>query len=182
MKTFTMLTIAGTLVCAAPALADSSAPASTTSTPSPQQLCRSERTATGASTFAQTYGTNANRSNAFGKCVSKRAKQTSADAAAAKTSASAACKAEQGADAAAFTKKYGSGKKGANAFGKCVSGQAKAATAAAVKADTTANVSAAKTCKAQSKADAAAFKAKWGAGKNAFGKCVSSTAKAAAKS
>jgi hypothetical protein len=181
MKTFTMLTIAGTLACAAPALADSPL-STTTTTPSAAQLCHSEKAQMGAATFAQTYGTNANRANAFGKCVSKRAQQSADAATAAKTSASAACKAEQTADPAAFAKKYGTGKKGANAFGKCVSGQAKTRKAAAVKADTDANVNAAKTCKAARKADPAAFTAKWGKARNAFGKCVSSTAKAAAQS
>ena len=68
-----------------------------------------------------------------------------------------------------------------NAYGKCVSQTAKAAAAAKVADETKADVSAAKTCKAERAQDAAAFKAKYGTNKNksnAFGKCVSKTAKA----
>ena len=54
---------------AAPALAG------TSSTPnSPAQQCRAERTAMGEANFKATHGTNANKSNAFGKCVSKHAR------------------------------------------------------------------------------------------------------------
>jgi hypothetical protein len=181
MKTFTMLTIAGTLACAAPALADDTTPTTpvpSTSTPTAQEQCRTERTAMTAKVFADTYGTNANKSNAFGKCVSKRAAKTEAAASTAKTNAAKECKAEETADAAAFTKKYGTGKKGANAYGKCVSGKAKAKTTEAVKTEVKTDVNAAKSCKADRKADATAFAAKWGKARNAFGKCVSATAKA----
>jgi hypothetical protein len=36
--------------------------------------CKAERTSLGAEEFAKKYGTNANKRNAFGKCVSKHAK------------------------------------------------------------------------------------------------------------
>jgi len=36
--------------------------------------CKAERTSLGATAFATKYGTNANKKNAFGKCVSKLAK------------------------------------------------------------------------------------------------------------
>jgi len=97
-----------------------------------------------------------------------------------KQNASQECKAEQSADPAAFKAKYGTGKKGANAHGKCVSQKAKAKTAAAVRHEVKADVSAAKSCKAERKADPAAFAAKYGTNKNkrnAFGKCVSKQAK-----
>ena len=176
MKTFTKLSLIGavSLAAAAPAVAADG------TTPSASTLCKQELTAMGEATFKQTYGTNANRSNAFGKCVSKRQAKTAEAEKTAKTSANAQCKTEQAADEAAFTKKYGTGKKGANAFGKCVSAKAKTAEATEVKAQTKDNVNAAKTCKAAKKADAAAFAAKWGTKANAFGKCVSSTAKASA--
>jgi hypothetical protein len=182
MRTFTMLTVAGTLACAAPAIADdttSTTPAPSTTTPTAQEQCRTERTAMTAKVFGDTYGTNAGKSNAFGKCVSKRAAKTETAAAAAKTNAAKECKAEETADTAAFTAKYGTGKKGANAYGKCVSGKAKAKTAATVKTEVKADVNAAKSCKAARKADAAAFATKWGKARNAFGKCVAATAKAA---
>ncbi len=89
--------------------------------------------------------------------------------------------AEETADPAAFTLKYGTGKHGANAHGKCVSQKAKSKTAKAVDDEVKADVNAAKACKTERKADPAAFRAKYGTSKNkrnAFGKCVSKQAKA----
>ena len=37
--------------------------------------CKAERQSMGAEAFANEYGTNANKRNAFGKCVSQKAKQ-----------------------------------------------------------------------------------------------------------
>jgi hypothetical protein len=160
--------IAAAAFCA-PAIALAADPA----TPSAESACRAERTAMGDATFKATYGTNKNKSNAFGKCVSKRA----AGVKAAADSAAKACKAEQAADPAAFAQKYGTKKNKKNAYGKCVSAKAKAQ----VDAKTAATVAAAKACKTERTADAAAFKAKYGTNKNksnAFGKCVSAKAKA----
>jgi hypothetical protein len=42
---------------------------------SPAKRCKAERAAMGAQEFAQKYGTNANKRNAFGKCVSGKAKE-----------------------------------------------------------------------------------------------------------
>ena len=140
--------------------------------PSAQQQCATERTAMGADAFKALYGTNAGKSNAFGKCVSKRASAN----AKAQSNAAAQCRAERAADADAFKTKYGTGKNGTNAFGKCVSGKAKSAEAAEVKATN----NAAKACWSERQADAAAFKAKYGTGaskSNAFGKCVSGKVK-----
>ena len=181
MKKIAILTAAGVLGFAAPAFADDDSTA--TSTPSAQEQCRTERTQMGKELFAQTYGTNKNRANAFGKCVSKRSAKTEKAEKSARTGANAACRAERDADPAAFTKKYGTGKKGANAFGKCVSGKAKAMKAAEVDAQVDDDVSAAKSCRAERTADPAGFRAKYGTNKNranAFGKCVSAKAKAAA--
>ena len=142
-------------------------------TPNPSQVCKNLRTQMGAATFKATYGTNHNKRNAFGKCVSAQSKLVSNQTKAAKNT----CKAEQAADAAAFAQKYGTNKNKKNAYGKCVSSQA----SAGVKENVTAIVNAAKQCKAERKADPAAFKAKYGTNKNkrnAFGKCVSATAKA----
>jgi hypothetical protein len=147
------------------ALADSGSP-------SAQQQCATERTAMGADAFKALYGTNGNKSNAFGKCVSKRASANEKS----QSNAAAQCRAERSADPDAFKTKYGTGKNGANAFGKCVSGKAKAAETAEVKATD----NAAKACWSERQADAAAFKAKYGTGpnkSNAFGKCVSGKVK-----
>lgn len=180
MKTITILSITGVLSLVAPAFADDT---STTSSivASAQQQCRSERAQMGRVIFGQTYGTNANRANAFGKCVSKRAHATVADQEEAKSNAAIDCKAERNADPAAFKTKYGTGNHGANAFGKCVSQKARAKSAAAAQANVEANVQAAKTCKTERAADPAAFRAKYGTnanGRNAFGKCVSQKAHA----
>jgi hypothetical protein len=171
----TILTLAGTLALAVPAVADTATDPATT-VPSAQKQCRTERTEMGRDAFAQLYGTNKNRRNAFGKCVSKRAKATDKAEAGAKLNAAQACKAEKAADPAAFTAKYGTGKKGANAYGKCVSQQARAKTADTVAAQVEADVKAAKACKAERKADRKAFADKYGKNhgkRNAFGKCVS---------
>ena len=135
------------------------------------------------------YGTNANGKNAFGKCVSKRAKAEERQNAAAGVNGAKQCKAERTAlGEAAFAAKYGTGKKGKNAYGKCVSQKAKAKKDAADAADAKAiavRKSAAKSCAAERKAGPDAFKAKYGTNankSNAFGKCVSAGARQNAKS
>jgi len=89
--------------------------------------CRDERTADPAA-FKETYGTNHNKSNAFGKCVSQKAKakekkQDEADAKAAEDQKNAAkqCAEERSADKQAFQDTYGTNHNKHNAFGKCVS-------------------------------------------------------------
>jgi len=92
--------------------------------------CKAERTADPA-TFATTYGTGPNGRNAFGKCVSKKAKakehaadvQDAEDAAEFKNAAKE-CDSERTADATAFAEKYGTNENNRNAFGKCVSSKA----------------------------------------------------------
>src|SRR5678815_3558190 len=69
--------------------------------------CTTERTGMGAPAFKLLYGTNANRSNAFGKCVSKLATQNAKN----RANAAASCRTERTADPAAFATKYGTGKK-----------------------------------------------------------------------
>jgi hypothetical protein len=152
-----------------------SALAGTTPTPADQaaaaKQCSTERSADPAA-FKLLYGTNANKSNAFGKCVSKLAQQNANN----QTNAAAQCRTERTADPAAFAAKYGTGKKHANAFGNCVSGKAKAAAAQQVQA----TENAMKACWNERKADPAAFKAKYGTNatkSNAFGKCVSGKVK-----
>jgi hypothetical protein len=89
--------------------------------------CRDERDADAAA-FKETYGTNHNKSNAFGKCVSQKAKakekkQDQADAkeAEAQTNAAKTCDAERSADRQAFEETWGTNHNKKNAFGKCVS-------------------------------------------------------------
>jgi hypothetical protein len=102
------------------------------------QACRDERGTTDETraAFEQKYGTNKNGRNAFGKCVSAKPHELEAaadaqdhQAAKARKSAAKTCAEERGDSAetrAAFAQKYGSGKHGKNAFGKCVSQLAKA--------------------------------------------------------
>ena len=101
--------------------------------------CREERGDTDASraAFRAKYGTNANGKNAFGKCVSqkakaKRAEQDVEDAKAAeeRTNAAEECDAERGETQEtrkAFEEKYGTNGNKKNAFGKCVSEKAREA-------------------------------------------------------
>lgn len=91
--------------------------------------CRAERD-TDPAAFANKYGTNKNKNNAFGKCVSATAKasadQAIADHDQATIAAAKTCKAERAADPTAFANKYGTNRNKRNAFGKCVSQHARA--------------------------------------------------------
>jgi hypothetical protein len=164
------------LLATTPALA-----AGSTAKSNAQKQCREERTAMGAQTFRDTYGTNKNKKNAFGKCVSHRTQQNKATEKTAKSNAAKDCKAERKADPAAFQQKYGTGKNKKNAFGKCVSQKAHQKTKQAEQNQVQAEENAAKQCKDERQADPAAFQQKYGTNKNksnAFGKCVSQKAKA----
>ena len=93
--------------------------------------CRAERDAD-REAFEEEHGTNANNRNAFGKCVSQRAKakraeQDAEDAEEVQEIESAAqvCKAERAADRQAFEEQYGTNANKRNAFGKCVSQKAR---------------------------------------------------------
>ena len=137
------------------------------------KFCKALRADMGVTTFKQTFGTNKKKSNAYGKCVSKHARTVDE----VHSDAVKQCKAEREADPAAFATKYGSNKNGKNALGKCVSQTQRELTATV--ADEIEN--AAKQCKAERKADPAAFATKYGTNenkRNAFGKCVSKTVKA----
>jgi hypothetical protein len=143
--------------------------------------CQALKTSLGEATFKATYGTNADKSNAMGKCVSKWTQAEHQN----RHAAASACKAEQ-ADAGfaaahggkSFAQFYGSGKNGANAMAKCVAAKRAAESAA----DKQAVVNAARSCKAERKTmGTAAFAAKYGTNadkSNAFGKCVSKLAAA----
>jgi hypothetical protein len=89
--------------------------------------CRDERSADPAA-FKEKYGTNGNKSNAFGKCVSQTAKakrqeqdQEDAQEAEDQTNAAQECATERSADRQAFEEQYGTNHNKKNAFGKCVS-------------------------------------------------------------
>jgi hypothetical protein len=92
--------------------------------------CKAERTADAAA-FAEKYGANGNKRNAFGKCVSQKAKakehaadEEDAEDAADFKNAAKECDSERTADATAFAEKYGTNENNRNAFGKCVSAKA----------------------------------------------------------
>jgi len=174
MKYLCMTTLALALALPAAALA-----AGTPNTSSlANSSCKTQQTAMGATVFKAAYGTNASRSNAFGKCVAK----AEATANAAVQNAAKSCKAQQAdpnfANATnnpnhlTFDAFYGAHGKGssadANALGKCVSALTQQSTNAQTKAD----VTAAKTCKAELAASKANFATAYGAGRNAFGVCV----------
>jgi hypothetical protein len=134
------------------------------------QFCKAFKAAADSSNFATMFGT---KKNAYGKCVSTTAKQhANKDAKqeeAAKSNAAQECKAELG----------DSKKGGKNAFGKCVSAKAKANKEQADEAEAAKGkdrINAARSCKQAKKADADAFAEEFGTKKNAFGKCVSTTA------
>jgi hypothetical protein len=95
--------------------------------------CREERGDTDESreAFRARYGTNANGRNAFGKCVSQKAKaqraeqdEEDAEEAEERKNAAQECDAERGdtpESRKAFEDTYGSNRNKRNAFGKCVS-------------------------------------------------------------
>jgi len=160
-----------TAALALPALAVAATPGPANQAAAAKQ-CAAERMAMKAPAFKLLYGTNANRSNAFGKCVAKLAQQNAKN----QSNAASQCRSERTADAAAFATKYGTGKKHANPFGNCVSQAAKAK----AKDQQQATTNAAKACWSERQPDPAAFKAKYGTNankSNAFGKCVSAKVK-----
>jgi hypothetical protein len=79
---------------------------SASSTCATQQSDPSFATSHGGQLFAQYYGSNADQSNAFGKCVSSTAKTASTTHTQAIVRAARTCKAERKSDPAAFKSKY----------------------------------------------------------------------------
>jgi hypothetical protein len=90
------------------------------------QECRAERQAD-ADAFRDKYGTNHNKRNAFGRCVSQKVHEEMAEEAQEAKNAAQECRAEREADPAAFADKYGTNPNKRNAFGKCVSSKAQEA-------------------------------------------------------
>jgi hypothetical protein len=146
---------------------------------SPAKACKAELATLGAVNFKSLYAPGSSASNAMGKCVSKHARTAAAN----RTNAAKACKAEQAMpeadfraahDGKSFAEFYGRNDSDRNAYGKCVSAKANKATAT----QEAATMKAAKACKAERTADRAAFTAKYGGkASSAFGKCVSSRSK-----
>jgi hypothetical protein len=100
---------------------------------SAESQCRAELQSLGRSAFEQKYGTNHNKRNAFGMCVSQKAHAAKAKLdrrdrqwIEARRSAAKACAAERAPNRAAFAVKYGTNHNRRNAFGKCVSQKARA--------------------------------------------------------
>ncbi len=128
------LVLAASAALAAPPAGKDKEPQSAADTKA-EKACKAERGTTSASmtAFNEKYGTNKNKKNAFGKCVSSKSKDDDDDEAddenKNETNASKKCKAERGTTAAsiaAFEAKYGTNKNKRNAHGKCVSKYAKA--------------------------------------------------------
>jgi hypothetical protein len=142
--------------------------------PSPAQLCRQQQASMSAADFAALYPGSKPKS-AFARCVSRQTQQASQNA----DNAATACKAERASlGETAFADKYGTNPNKRNAFGKCVSAKAKQAAASQQQA----TLNAAKKCKAErASLGETAFASKYGTNpnkRNAFGKCVSQTARA----
>ena len=168
MRSIAAAVAALALAVPATATADETSPADQKNA---AKQCKAERGTTDDSRnlFAETYGTNANDSNAFGKCVSKKAREEHSERHAAKRAAKKQCKAQ--------------GLRG-KAYGKCVSKAAKKHKAAEDKQDKTEvakQQNAAKKCAAEREAmGEQKFAETYGTNKNrknAFGKCVSKTAR-----
>lgn len=127
MRVWVTGALAACLVVPAAALAGN--PTDTDKTNAAKE-CKVERGTTDATreAFALKYGTeNSKRKNAFGKCVSSRAKDEHAERKKAKRIAARECREErEELGAEAFREKYGTAKsKGRNAYGKCVSQHAR---------------------------------------------------------
>jgi hypothetical protein len=94
--------------------------------------CKAERKTLGAEDFADEYGTNRNKRNAYGKCVSEKATENKADMdakddeeAAEFRNAAKRCAAERRTMGDEdFAEEYGTNRNKRNAFGKCVSRKA----------------------------------------------------------
>ena len=144
------------------------------------RACQTLRDTLPGTQFKDTYGTNADKSNAFGVCVSRWTRTEHQN----RTAAGTACAGEQADSTFAashggktFAQFYGAGPRGAAAMQRCI----KSKRAAASTADLHATENAAKKCAAERALNPAAFKALHGTNankSNAFGKCVAKLATA----
>jgi hypothetical protein len=91
--------------------------------------CKAERQTLGRQAFADKYGNNGNNKNAFGKCVSTKARETKAamdaedeqQADQLRNSAEQCAAERRTMGREAFAGRYGTNRNNRNAFGKCVS-------------------------------------------------------------
>ena len=134
--------------------------------------CRAEQGTTDATrdAFAQKYGTNGNDANAFGKCVSTRARDEKAERKAARKAARRACK----------PRKHGKG----HAYGRCLAKKQRAFERKADSEDRrefqSEHNAARKCAEERDQKGTDAFGQEHGTNKNkrnAFGKCVSNLAR-----
>ena len=101
----------------------------TQATENAAKKCKALRVSMGAEAFANEYGTNPNKRNAFGKCVSGQAEEQTEAQQDATLNAAKKCKALRASmGATAFATEYGTNANKRNAFGKCVSANAKKTT------------------------------------------------------
>jgi hypothetical protein len=185
-KLLTTVMIAA-LSLAAPAVSSAKVHPSKADKAQAKHFCQDLRKSAGKSNFREMFGTGKNHVNAMRNCKrsqsNKIARQDAKAAEQAQKNAAKECKAERADDAQAFQQKYGTGKNGKNAYGKCVSQHAKQNRQEAKteqKQDEQDQVNAAKQCREERSQDAQAFQDKYGKNgnkRNAFGKCVSQNAK-----
>lgn len=142
----------------------------------PARACSALRAQMTPTVFKQSFGTNANHSNAFGKCVSIVARTQAGDL----VTAAQACLAESTDanfaathDGKSFQQFYGTNADLSNAFGNCVLKKLQASNAKVAQT----LVKASKSCKALRRSDPSTFHQKYGTRPNAFAKCVSAQAK-----
>jgi hypothetical protein len=154
------------------------------------KYCKALRAEIGVDAFRDRFGSNDNKRNAFGKCVSKQRKGKNGLVRVSR----AECNAEYAADPAAFLVRYGEpaasrrpddpgsqrpekarpdkpSREVKEALARCVRAKVKALVAERIEA----LKNAAQTCKEERAADPAAFRAEYGSNhnkRNAFGKCV----------
>jgi hypothetical protein len=141
---------------------------------SPAALCKEQRRTMGMSAFRALYAPVGSPKAAFDACLAKSSVQVTTET----KNAAKKCKAERAHDPDAFATKYGTNVNKRNAFGKCVSQNAKDET----EQDQEETLNAAKDCKKERGTAADSMKAfadKYGTNankRNAFGKCVSQKA------
>lgn len=142
----------------------------------PARACAALRTQMTVAVFRQSFGTNANHSNAFGKCVSIVARTQSSDlVGAAQICLTEATDASFSSthDGKTFQQFYGTNADLSDAFGNCVLKKLQASNAQLMQS----LLKASKTCKAMRRTDPATFRQKYGTRPNALAKCVSAQAK-----
>jgi hypothetical protein len=115
LKRVLVLTVLVGVVIAPSALAADPTPADFKNA---AKYCKAVRESKGVEAFASLYGTNANKKNAYGKCVSTtaKAKVEKREDAAETNAANAECKKQQHADSTKFAQDYEN-------FGQCVKSQ-----------------------------------------------------------